>query len=69
MKRAVRTFIDPSDATHIYHQGDAYPREGVKPDRERMAELERAGLIESAGDEVERETEEPRRIRQRTGRR
>lgn len=71
MARVTRTFVDPADVTHIYRQGDAYPREGVKPDKGRTAELKRAGLIDGADADGEEQQEQdaPRRARQRPDRR
>lgn len=39
---AVRTF---AEGATIYHQGEAYPREGIKPSGEHIKALVQDGLI------------------------
>lgn len=39
MYRVIRKFRDLRDNNHVYFVGDTFPREGVEPDAERIAEL------------------------------
>lgn len=36
-------FVDLQDSNHSYAAGDTYPRQGLKPTKERTAELSGAG--------------------------
>lgn len=35
----IHDFADLQDSGHVYHVGDKYPRDGVKPSEERISEL------------------------------
>lgn len=37
--RVIRYFTDLQDGNHPYHTGDTYPREGLEPAEDRIAEL------------------------------
>ena len=39
MYRVISRFADLSDFSHIYEVGDSYPRKGLSPSPERIAEL------------------------------
>lgn len=39
MYKALINFADASDGGHVYAVGDEYPRAGLKPAKERIAEL------------------------------
>lgn len=39
MYKVIRYFIDLEDKNHEYNVGDAYPRKGGKPTKERIAAL------------------------------
>lgn len=39
MYRATEAFHDAQDKSHLYQKGDIYPREGIRPLAERIAEL------------------------------
>lgn len=39
MYKVIKFFHDLQDDNHAYNVGDVYPREGVKPTDERIAEL------------------------------
>ena len=52
MYKVIKLFTDLQDKNHTYNVGDTYPREGLSPTAERIAELsgsknrQRAPLIE-----------------------
>lgn len=37
--KVIESFPDAQDKCHIYNVGDAYPRDGLKPAKGRIAEL------------------------------
>lgn len=57
--KVIKFFTDLQDKNHAYNVGDVYPREGLAPTNERIAELsssrnrQRTPLIEAVEDEVE----------------
>ena len=42
MYKVIKFFTDLQDADHAYHEGDFFPREGLKVSPERIAELSSA---------------------------
>lgn len=43
MYKAIRFFTDLQDNNHAYHEGDTFPREGLKVSDQRLAELSGKG--------------------------
>ncbi len=39
MHKVSKAFLDLQDDSHLYSEGDTYPREGLKPSPERIKEL------------------------------
>ena len=39
MHKVIKAFLDLQDDSHLYSEGDTYPREGLKPSPERIKEL------------------------------
>ena len=39
MYKVIEEFVDLTDNCHLYQAGDSYPRKGVNPSEERIAEL------------------------------
>lgn len=55
MYKVISDFVDLVDDNYRYSKGDAYPRDGVKASKERIAEL--AGCENKAGFPLIAETE------------
>lgn len=59
MYKVIEAFPDAQDNSYIYNVGDTYPRDGVKPSKERISEL--SGDRNSRQRPLIAETEETKR--------
>lgn len=57
----LKVFTDNQDGGRLYHEGEAYPREGLEPTEERIAEL--SGKNNKRGIPLITATAEPEEVR------
>lgn len=59
MYKVIKLFTDLKDKNHLYNVGDTYPREGLKVDEDRIAEL--AGNENKQGVPLIKKVETPKK--------